>query len=364
MKKDKKITVLFLTVCFFLFSVVCWMKPQNEISVSERRKLTQLPAVSMQSVTSGRFMEKFEKYAADQFPFRDGLRTVKAWFSGNLLRNQDNNGIYVTDGFAVKMEYPLNEKAFSYAGERFRNVYETYLKESGSEIYFSIIPDKNYFTAKESGHLEMDYEKLFSVMQEEVSYAKYIELTDLLSIEDYYSTDVHWRQEKLVDIAERIAGAMGTTVSGSYETRTVEKPFYGVYYGQSALPLKAEKLHYLTNETLEACMMKNYEDGTEGGIYDLEKAGGNDLYEIFLSGPVSLLTIENPAAETDRELIIFRDSFGSSLAPLLAEGYAKITLVDIRYLSSSQIGNYIDFADKDVLFLYSTSVLNHSETLK
>ena len=34
---------------------------------------------------------------------------------------------------------------------------------------------------------------------------------------------------------------------------------------------------------------------------------------------------------TDRELVIFRDSFASSLAPLLMEQYAKITLVDIRY---------------------------------
>ena len=30
----------------------------------------------------------------------------------------------------------------------------------------------------------------------------------------------------------------------------------------------------------------------------------------------------------------------------------------------ARIGNYIDFKDQDVLFLYSTSVLNHSETLK
>lgn len=49
---------------------------------------------------------------------------------------------------------------------------------------------------------------------------------------------------------------------------------------------------------------------------------------------------------------------------LLAEDYAKITLVDIRYLPVERIGNYIDFKDQNVLFLYSTSVLNHSETLK
>ena len=41
-----------------------------------------------------------------------------------------------------------------------------------------------------------------------------------------------------------------------------------------------------------------------------------DPYSVFLSGSKSLLTITNPSADTDRELVIFRDSFASSLAPL------------------------------------------------
>lgn len=94
------------------------------------------------------------------------------------------------------------------------------------------------------------------------------------------------------------------------------------------------------------------------------KGRGERPYELFLSGSISLLSIENPNAETDRELIVFRDSFGSSLAPLLAEGYAKITLADIRYLPSSQMGKLLDFTDTDVLFLYSVPVLNNSDTLK
>ena len=108
----------------------------------------------------------------------------------------------------------------------------------------------------------------------------------------------------------------------------------------------------------------NYETGKPGAVYDMEKGAGNDPYELFLSGSISLLSIENPNAETDRELIVFRDSFGSSLAPLLAEGYAKITLADIRYLPSSQMGKLLDFTDADVLFLYSVPVLNSSDTLK
>lgn len=364
MKKEAKFTVLLLAILFFGVSVVCWFQPAAEYSVTERRKLEQFPKLTLERVAEGTFMADFEDYALDQFPLRDGFRSLKAWVTRIIFRKCDNNGIYVEDGYAVKMEYPLKEESLAYAGQRFRNIYEKYLKDSGSDIYLSMIPDKNYFLAEQSGHLAMDYDRLYEIMQEEMPYAEYIDITGLLEIEDYYKTDVHWRQENIVDIAEEIGNAMGITLKEGYETKTLDEDFYGVYFGQSALNLPGEKLCCLTNETLEQCSVYNYENDQILGIYDLEKATGDDPYEIFLSGPVSLLKIENPQAETDRELIVFRDSFGSSLVPLLAEGYKTITLVDIRYIRSDFLVNFVDFADKDVLFLYSTVVLTNSETLK
>ena len=35
-------------------------------------------------------------------------------------------------------------------------------------------------------------------------------------------------------------------------------------------------------------------------------------------------------------------------------------LIDIRYISSKLLGEYIEFNDQDVLFLYSTLVLNQN----
>lgn len=360
----KKMEFLMLVFVFFALSAGVWMQPAAEYSATERRKLEQLPKLTFESVSEGKFMADFEEYTLDQFLLRDGFRSLKAWVSQNIFRRSDNNDIYVADGYAVKMEYPLKEESLVYAGERFRNIYEKYLKDSGGEIYLSLIPDKNYFLAGQSGHLSMDYERLFTTMQEEMPYAEYIDITDLLSIEDYYKTDVHWRQEKLVDVAGRIGGVMGIPSGNGYKAKTLTDDFYGVYFGQSALNLPGEKLHYLTNETLEQCTVYNYENDQTLGIYNQEKARGDDPYEIFLSGPVSLLKIENPMAATEKELVVLRDSFGSSLVPLLAEGYKTITLVDIRYIQSDFLANFVDFQNKDVLFLYSTVVLANSETLK
>ena len=149
-----------------------------------------------------------------------------------------------------------------------------------------------------------------------------------------------------------------------YRPAASPAPFYGVYYGQAALPMKPDTLYTLESDLLDQCQVYNYETNAYGGIYDREKLTGSDPYEVFLSGSVSLLRIENPNAQTDRELILFRDSFGSSIAPLLIQGYRSITLVDIRYVSSAMLDRFIDFNGQDVLFLYSTLVLNNSETLK
>ena len=81
---------------------------------------------------------------------------------------------------------------------------------------------------------------------------------------------------------------------------------------------------------------------------------------MFLSWATPIITIENPNAATSKELLLFRDSYGSSLAPLLVQNYSKITLLDIRYISSKLLGEYIEFNDQDVLFLYSTLVLNQN----
>ncbi len=365
MTKIKYIVISLVMAAFFLgFSLFAWVKPSDEFSESERRKLSQPPELSMSTILSGDFMSNFENYTLDQFPLRDKFRTLKALVTLNIFNQSANNDIYVADGFASKIEYPLNEASVRRAGDRFRYVYEKYLKDKNTKNYLCVIPDKNYFLAEANGYLSLDYDKMLEELTDNTDFLQYIDITNDLEISDYYRTDTHWRQERLVPIAEKIGDAMGTDVTSRYEENELENDFYGVYYGQSALPLEGEKIKYLTNSTLDNCKAYDYQNHKEMPVYDMEKAVGKDPYEMYLGGPLSLVTIENEQAKTDKELIIFRDSFGSAIAPLLAEGYSKITLVDIRYIHPDVIGNYIEFDSRDVLFLYSTSVLNNSETIK
>lgn len=358
----KKVLVFVMGIFLAGMSILCLFYPKQEISYSERRKLNQFPKLSVETIISGKFMDEFEEYAADQFPFRDVWRSFKSDMVFELFGQSDYNELYVMDEHVTKMEYPLNEDSVSRATKVFQNIYDKQLVKNNCRVYYSIIPDKNYFLGK--NHLCMDYEKLVSIIQKDLGEMEYIDIMEFLEADDYYKTDTHWRQEKIVDVAEKLAKEMGTTISAQYETKRLETPFYGVYYGQLALPSEPDELCYLTNETLESCVVYDFQNERETTIYDMEKGNGEDPYEMFLSGSISLLEIRNPKADMEHELVIFRDSFGSAVAPLLIQGYSKITLVDIRYIASSQVETYVDFEGADVLFLYSTSVLNHSQTLR
>ena len=363
-KMKNKVVMAVLIASFLGLAVSSWFKPANQFSDSERRALEQFPQLSVKSILSGNFMSDFEDYTLDQFPFRDGFRNIKAVVASYLFGQSDNNDIYVEDGYVSKMEYPLKEDTIKRAGERFRYVYDKYLAETDASVYVSIVPDKNYFMAEESGHLALDYDVLTETLLREMEFAEYIDIMGELSLEDYYKTDTHWRQECIMDVAESLGNAMGVQLAGTYEEKVLDNPFYGVYYGQAALPLPAEEIKYLSSDVLSGCKVYDYQNEKEIGIYDFEKAYGKDPYEMFLSGTLSLITIENPEASIEKELILFRDSFGSSIAPLLVEGYSKITLVDIRYIHPDMLEKYIEFDNQDVLFLYSTLVLNNAETIK
>ncbi len=361
--KNIAVTAVFVVLIFGMCTCFV-LKPTTEFSDSERRFLLKFPDVSVQNIMSGKFMKDFESYTLDQFPLRDSFRTIKAVVSTKLFRKQDNNDIYIKDGYAAKVEYPLKSDSVQNAANRFNGIIDKYLDES-NKVYLSIIPDKNYFLSQTSGRLSLDYNELISKLKSEVKNNRYIDIFPLLTLDDYYKTDTHWKQENLKNVADKLLESMGAESDfASVTLNSFDKPFYGVYSGQSALPLKAEQIQYFSGGYIDSLKVYDFEHSKYMPVYDMEKANGKDPYEIYLSGSISLLSIENPNSTNDKELVVFRDSFGSSIAPLLASGYSKVTVVDIRYISSFVLGNFIDFKNADVLFLYSTLVLNNSEQFR
>lgn len=357
--KDKIVAVGFFIILFVIF-IANVVKKDEAISVSERRRLAQAPVFSMENFVKGNTMKDLDRYAVDQFVLRDTFKSVKYLWNDYVFKQKDNNGLFLNDGGIYKIEYPLNNENVEKSANKIKSVYENYLNDN-MNIYYSIIPDKNYYL--QSDYLKIDVNDIQKTMQELLPEMEYIDITNCLDLDDYYKTDLHWKQENLDGVVSVLEEKMGLESSSdiNYEVANLGD-FYGVYYGQLGRSnVEPDNINILIDDTIENCMVYNYETMRSGTIYDEEKMRTSaDKYDVFLSGATPLITIENPNGPEGKELILFRDSFGSSIAPLLLESYKKITLVDLRYVSSSILSQYINFEEQDVLFLYSSLVLNQN----
>lgn len=359
MKNETKNFIVTLTyVCFTaFFAVMCICAGLNPVqqSESERRLLAQFPQnITAEGLFDGSVIEKFDLFTVDQFPLREKFRQLKATVQYQVLGLKENNGLALQDGYFAKITPEFTEGLVAGSIERLSYIYENMVT---GKTWVCLIPDKNYYLGRDYGYPMPDYAGLKADLQAALPGAEYVNIFDDLTLESYYRTDTHWRQEALEEVAYRLCKALDIPQEENY-TRHTLTAFKGVYYGQSAMSPKPDDLVYLSNSMLVNCSVYDYETGQTVGIYDRGKFHGKDGYDVFLGGTKALLRIDNPNAETERELVVFRDSFGSSLIPLLVQGYKHIYVVDIRYVVPDAIPHYVDMAGKDTLLLYSALILN------
>lgn len=364
-------TAAILPLCLLAgFAVASVLLPDTDISKTERRHLKKLPEFSVEAVADGSYMADLETYFKDQLAGRESFRRAKAELEISVLGKKDAGEYFQTDAGIYRLETELSEKNVIRGAENFAAIAETYFPQA--DVYVSVIPDKNYYIPKSEGYPCPDYGRIEALIQENMPEAEYISLYEHLDAEKYYRTDPHWRQECIGDVAdlllERMLDAEAADFLQDYaraeEMHTATEEFLGGYAGASAFRTAPEALRYVTNSQIENAVVYDYEKQENVELYAWEKLDGADPYDFYLWGARALLTIETPS-ETGRNLVLFRDSFGSSIAPLLLKGYDKITLIDLRYVTMDYAATLLETGDyQDVLFLYSGSVLNHSNSMK
>ena len=352
--KEKTITILFI-VYISLFGISHIILKDNKISITERRNLTTLKEIKFEN----NFITKLDKYILDQFPLRNEFRNIKANFNYKLLNKLENNNIYLEDKYIFKSDYPTNIKSINNFKEKIENLINLLTKEN--KTYIMIIPDKNYYS-KSKNILNIDYNYIYEEI-DKINIEK-IDIKNIMNINDYYETDTHWKQENLNKVILKMSEIIGLNYKEELYKQNLYMNFYGVYSKESGINRKPEKLTYLTNKVIENAKVKYLENKNLSKVYNIEKLKSLDSYEVYLDGASSFIEITNENVKEKKELVIFRDSFASSLTPLLINYYSKITLIDNRYINSENIKKYIEFNNQDVIFMYSTLIINNSFSLK
>lgn len=259
------------------------------------------------------------------------------------------NDFYMDSMGTINTEYVTN----------FTNKVESVCKEylsGASNIYYAVIPSKQYFI-NDKVENPFDYTSMMNIIRSGITSAKEIDLTGTLELDDYLKTDPHWKQEGLQGVLDALGETMGFTVDLSTFTKNSVPNFTG-QHGYNKENFAHETMTYLTNEAIDNATVDNFQDKDFTKVYNTAKLETATPYDMFLSGSTPLLTITNDSAKSDKELVMFRDSYACSLAPLLIENYKTITLVDLRYMASSLLPQYVDFTGKDVLFMYNDQIIN------
>jgi hypothetical protein len=367
LKADVKAKIISISVILTLLIIILgtMLAPDQAFSAAERRRLTTQPDFSLASVLKGDYFTDLEQYLLDQIVWRDFFRSVKAVTVYQVLRQTDNNGLYFIDGHIGKIEALLRPASVASAAVKFNELRQRYFPDQ--PVWLAVIPDKNHYLGRTRGFPAVNLAEMMAILARDLNAISLIDLTACFSAADYYRTDIHWRQENLLPLADLLLMEMGNPVRSSDQTYTQDaySPFRGSLYGQAALPVSPDELVCLTNEMIGQTRVYDHEQNTWGVVYNPELFTGMDPYDVYLGGAKPLLTLVNEMADTERELIIFRDSFASSLAPLLLPGYSRIILVDLRYMRSELLAEHITFGpEQDILFLYSTPVLGNSAMLR
>lgn len=275
----------------------------------------------------------------------------------------DKEGMYSIGKHYFKSLYPLDEDSVEMMATKINDIYDLYL-QNHENIFLAVVPDKSYYV-RDYGYPTLDYDRMEDILTENINEnIQYIEIKDTLSLNDYYYTDNHWRQEKIFDTVNRIGEYLDFKISKSDFKKVTFKSFRGYYMELLEDETTTEKLIYLVNDYTKKAQVENHRNHYFNVIYDEIKLSTEIQYDVFLSGVSPLINITNNLVNNGKELIIFRDSFASCFTPLILSEYEKITLVDVRYMMSSLLDRYIEFNNQDILFLYNSGVVNNSKTIR
>lgn len=347
----------------FIFGMAIFgvIEGDDEVSEYERRNLAQFPGISVDRVIDGQFSEDYVVYLQDQAPFRDGFRFLKSAFSRNLFLNAENNGVFVLDGVVYDRFDSINQALIERAA---RVVGEISNAIDSDRQFVAVIPTKGQ-ALMGSRYLVVDQRQIANRFGD-LNRVRPVDLMGLVEMADdgaYYRSDPHWAGDGVMWAYGEIARQLGLERVVGYEYELFSDEYFGSEYGKAAAwAVEPDSIMLPRNgviDGLSACRYTTFEEKQcVDSVFYRGVESEFDAYDVFLGGLGPLIEITNPAVDTGEELVVFKDSYAHAIAPLLAQHYSKVTLIDLRYVQRNAVFENLELNGKTVLFLYSASVLN------
>ncbi len=344
--------------------------PDKEYSSAEKRNLAKLPELSLASVTDGSFMDDFDDYVTDQFVGRDACMNFKVSLE-SLTGKNESQGVYLcSDGYLMeRFDEPdpdILEKTVE-AIVDFQSRYEDI------DTYFMLVPNAvstlsellpaYAITADQDAYIDEFYASIDGVNTLDVR-----ELFQDIkgNVQIYYRTDHHWTTEAAYEAFLYVADEMNLTVD-EYKSGVVTDEFNGSLTSESGFT--AEELDTISvylpetsGNEVDYVVTYSEEQTRSATCYQTDYLSDDDPYQIFFGGNHSQIVIDTDA-DTDRTLLVFKDSYANCFIPFLISSFKQITIVDPRYYYDDidSLMSQNDFTD--VLYLYNVNTLSTDNNL-
>ena len=332
----------FLTAvfCLFLGGLMVWqfLLPDRERSDVENRTLQQVPEFSWEALRDGTYTAEVEAYVADQFPLRDQWTGLKAR-TEQLIGKRLFNNIYLCEDETLisKVDAPadgLDQTNLGYVTQLAGNTdVPVYLGliPSAAEVWRDKLPE-GAASWDQNGYLQQAADT--GLPQIDFSAA----LTAHAGEPIFYRTDHHWTSLGAFYGANALLESLGREPlkEQDFTPETASTDFNGTLYSQSGI-------HWLTPDTMEywveedGLTVTSWRTGSPepGMLYDRNYLTQKDKYSSFLGGNQPLCVIRNENARDGGRLLLIRDSYSDALAPFLAQSFAEVHLLDLRYYRMS-----------------------------
>ncbi|NLD29339.1 MAG: hypothetical protein GX658_02985, partial [Clostridiales bacterium] len=332
----------------------------REYSANENRYLAGRPALSLSSITSGKFMEDTEAYLSDQFLGRDLLVRTRAGVD-RFVGKREVNGVY------IGKDHFLFEKPSVWDDERMTRTLNTInlvtAKSGDIRSYMALAPNatellKNYLP---TGAPVTNQTRQIAAVYKNLHHVQCVDLvTPLKAVSDptllYYRTDHHWTATAAEVAFREIATAMGLVPDAvSYKTMPVTNSFQGTMASTSGI-FKASDTISITVPEKEQTLVVTYvnEDKKTSTLFDASKLKEKSQYDVFFGGNFAEVRIDT-GADSDRVLLVLKDSYANCVIPMLTPYFKTIVLVDPRYYNDNLPDTIAKEGVTDLLWLYNVN---------
>ena len=325
--KKRLIDILFI----LLFLVLCLipslgMLVFGESEASANEILTSRPSVQNRDGSfNTELLSDFSDYIADRFAFRQEM--VTAWsainakiFSGSVEEQVilgSDGWLYYRETLDDYLGRGMSDEELEYAAKNLALMQE-YVENQGAAFVFTIAPNKNSLYPEHmpstypNGHSSANAERLPALLEQ--FGVNYVNLFDAFRNEDllYFTTDSHWNSQGAALAADHILSGLGmesSYFSGSFTNPVSHRgDLYEMLYPAGTM----------TEPDPQLSSGFSY-------IFENDPNGGNAI------------TINTTAEGREGTLLCWRDSFGISLYPYLAENFGTATFSRASAYDLSQI---------------------------